>query len=408
MDPSISIPVGTGAWRVRVAAGRQVPVHRRRRPRSDAAPLELLAAALDRPDGIDAPLRQAFTPDDRVTIVVDEQLPGIGELLRGFLEHIAPARIDPRNVTLLVANSGPQLWLEELPDEYGDIHVEVHNPTDREKLAYLATTKGGRRVYLNRTLVDADAVVVLSARRFDAILGYAGGEAAVFPALADEEAQKALAAEYRKEATRKHRARWRNEALEVLALLGSSFLVQVVEAERGGVAAILVGMAGSVKPGIELLREHWLGTVDAPADLVVASVSGPTDSTTFGDLSAALANGKRVLASQGRLILLTEAAPALDDAAEILRKAGSPAAALKKLTTATDAEPNAAVRWARSATDSHLFVKSGWPADVVEDLFATPLKSEGELQRLIDAAERVAILPDAHRMRAKTADAEGD
>ena len=42
---------------------------------------------------------------------------------------------------------------------------------------------GGRRLYLNRTLVDADFVVVLSGRDYDPLTGYAGAEAAIFPAL---------------------------------------------------------------------------------------------------------------------------------------------------------------------------------------------------------------------------------
>ena len=34
---------------------------------------------------------------------------------------------------------------------------------------------------------------------------------------------------------------------------------------------------------------------------------------------------------------------------------------------------------------------------LIEALFATPLASAAELQRLADAAERVAVIPDAHK-----------
>ena len=67
------------------------------------------------------------------------------------------------------------------------MRTEIHDPADRRKLAYLATTGAGRRVYLNRTLVDADFVIVLSGRDYDPLTGYAGAEVAVFPALSDEE-----------------------------------------------------------------------------------------------------------------------------------------------------------------------------------------------------------------------------
>jgi len=38
----------------------------------------------------------------------------------------------------------------------------VHDPAHRQRLSYLATTRRGRRIYLNRTAVDADQIVVLS------------------------------------------------------------------------------------------------------------------------------------------------------------------------------------------------------------------------------------------------------
>ena len=37
----------------------------------------------------------------------------------------------------------------------------------------------------------------------------------------------------------------------------------------------------------------------------------------------------------------------------------------------------------------------------MDELFGTPLHTATEVQRLIDAAERVLILPDAHKMRVK-------
>ena len=57
--------------------------------------------------------------------------------------------------------------------------TEIHNPTDHARLAYLATTKAGRRVYLNRTLVEADFLIVLSSRAYDPASGHGGMLAAL-------------------------------------------------------------------------------------------------------------------------------------------------------------------------------------------------------------------------------------
>lgn len=52
---------------------------------------------------------------------------------------------------------------------------------------------------------------------------------------------------------------------------------------------------------------------------------------------------------------------------------------------------------ALAAEQAHLYVAAGWPDEVTEELFATPLKSPAEVQRLIDAADSVLIVPDAQK-----------
>src|SRR5262245_36329604 len=75
------------------------------------------------------PLRRALTPDDHVVVVVDEQVPRVDELLRVVLEHITRAEVSPGAVTLLCPpGNASHAWIDELPDEFGDVHVEDHDP----------------------------------------------------------------------------------------------------------------------------------------------------------------------------------------------------------------------------------------------------------------------------------------
>src|SRR5262249_47507258 len=110
-------------------------------------------------------LRKALTPDDQVTVVVDQRLPHLVELLVPLLEHITQAGVSPSAVTLLCPRSeSRQEWLEDLPESFQEVRCQVHAPDDRKQLRYLATTKGGRRLYLSSAAVDADQIVVLSGR----------------------------------------------------------------------------------------------------------------------------------------------------------------------------------------------------------------------------------------------------
>jgi len=133
-------------------------------PAALADPAAAVRAALETPHGYPA-LRRALTPDDHVTIVVDEQLPHLAELLVPLLEHIASAGVTPETTTLLCPpSSSRQSWIEDLPDAFQEVHVEIADPGERRRMAYLATTHKGKRLYLNRTLVEADQIVVLSGR----------------------------------------------------------------------------------------------------------------------------------------------------------------------------------------------------------------------------------------------------
>src|SRR5262249_4346818 len=159
------------------------------------------------------------TPDDRLAVVVDGHLPRLAELIAGVFDHVVPAGVRPEDVTLVCAPpGGRQGWVDDLPDEYADSRVEIHDPADRNRLSYLATTKGGRRLYLNRSLVDADQAIILCGREYDPLLGLTGPASAVYPALADAEARAG--------ARDRLLAGTPGEAEEVAWLLGTPFVVQ--------------------------------------------------------------------------------------------------------------------------------------------------------------------------------------
>jgi nickel-dependent lactate racemase len=352
-----------------------------------ADPAAALKAALESPIDF-PPLRQALTPDDHVVVVVDERLAALGRLLPPLLESLEAAGVGPAAVTLLCPPStAGQPWLEELPDAFEDVRLEVHDPAERKKLAYLATTRGGRRLYLNRTLVDADQVVVLSARRYTAT-GSAGAEAALFPALSDAATRAELAD--RPAAAEMTEAQW---------LLGQPFLIEVIEGAGDGVAAIVAGAAGV---GDESRRRlaRWRVAVPRPADLVVAALGGDPARHTFADLSAAAACAASVVRPDGRIVLLTQAAPQPGPGGDVLLGAEEPQEAVERLQRQARPEQAAALAWARAACQAHLCLVSGLADDTAEDLFATPLSGAGPVQRLLDAAGSCLLLPDAHRARA--------
>jgi nickel-dependent lactate racemase len=393
----LGIDYGRHHLDLEVRDDRLATVHRQPAPPPLTDPAAAVRAALEKPCDF-PPLRRALTPDDHVAIVVDEQVPRLAELLTPILEHLAEALVTPEAVTLVCAPpSGKQEWVEGLPDEFQEVRIEVHDPTDRKKLSYLATTKHGRRLYLNRTVVDADQVVVLSRRHYDPFLGYGGGEGALYPILSDEATRKEAFSRLNLAVPGATAWPLRQEAAEVAWLLGAPFLVQVIEGEGEEIAHIVGGTLGSSAEGQRLLDARWRESVVEPATTVVAGVSGDPARQDFADLARALANAARVVQPNGRIVLLTEVTPHTDAAVEMLREAEDPAEVLDEVRRHQTADLLAALQWASAAQKAKIYLLSGLDADMAEELFATPLDNASQAQRLLSADGSCLILPDAHK-----------
>ena len=352
----------------------------------------MVRAALETPFGFE-PLRRAVTPDDRVAIVLDAELPHAAELLAGVLEHLGTAGIAPAAVTVVTPPGSPQAWIDELPDEYSEVTAETHDPTDRKKLAYLATTQSERRVYLNRTVVEADFIVVLTGRRFDPVRGYAGAEVALYPDLADEELRTANAGPFSKDEP------WPglDDSHEIAWKLGTPFFVQVIEGSGDGLQEVVAGLFDSCDEGRRRQDARWKCSIAEKADTVIATISGDPSRVTFRDLARAAACAARVVKKGGRVALLTEAAPILGEAAEFIRRLDDPKS--PDLKHAKDKPDWASCKlWCRVASYASLFLASGYPDELAEELFTTPFRSPSELQRLVDAGGTVLVIPDAHKM----------
>lgn len=395
LDP-LELLVGTTPWSLSVPVQQRVELRRTAFNPPSASPAELTRQALEHPVGFE-PLRRALTPDDHVTIVLDPGLPAIAAILGEILIHLRSAGVQPEAVTILTPPGASQSWVDDLPDEFADVRTEVHDPAETTKLAYLASTKAGRRLYLNRTLVDADFVVVVTGRGYDPLTGYAGAEVALFPALSNEETRAAFAGQFSTEAPNSKPWPIRAEAEEVTRLFGLPFLVQVIEGTGDTVQEVVAGLPDSGVAGVQKQDARWHATVSEEPDTVVATISGDPARITFLDLAKAAAAAARVARKRGRIAVLTTAAPDLGDGARLLRSLDGPTEARKLLAKEKPDDWAACFLWAFAAKNHSLFLASGYPDDVAEELFATPIHTTAEVQRLIDGGERVLVIPDANK-----------
>ncbi len=359
MPDLVEFPVAGGTWSVNVPDAKRVPLAGTPAV-SVADPRELVRLALASPIGLDVPLYRGLTPDDRVAVVLDETLPHRDDLLSEVLAHLDQASVPGDAVTVILPPGASEAWIDQLPDHLDDIHTEVHDPADPRKVAFLGPILGGRNVYLNRTLVEADFIIVLSGRRFDAG-GVGGAEGSLFPPLSNADTLQEAGTP----------AGWRAEAKDIAWRLGTPCFVQILEGPGGGIAEVIAGIGKeATNHGEERQRALWERTTAEQADLVVIGVNGGRIGPA--EFATAIANASTALAPDGRLVLITDVP---------FDRIGQ------------------AFLWLSGSDEARVFVASGWDADKLDGLGVIPLGSERELARLIESAERVILLPDAEKVR---------
>ena len=219
-------------------------------------PARALRHALEHPHQF-PPLRRAILPDDLIAVVVDERLPRAAELLVSLLEYVVDAGVAPDAISLISAPGSAQAWIDDLPDSLQDVRAEVHDPIDRKRLSYVASTRKGRRIYLNRTLMDAGQTIFLGGCRYDPLLGHADAASLLFPALGAADAVIDADRHFPAEIPGNKPWPMRQEADEVAWLIGVPFLVHAIAGSDFGVAHIVAGTNEETAECRRLLDLRW-------------------------------------------------------------------------------------------------------------------------------------------------------
>jgi hypothetical protein len=367
--------------------------------RSSAA--AAIEEALEHPRDFPA-FRQLFVPGDRVAIALDPEIPQADVVLGAIVEVLGRAGVESETLTIVC----PAPAIEESAGAIAPAApVEIHDPDDRARIAYLASTRDGRRVYLNRSITDADVVVPVGLLRYDSDVGYRGPWSVLFPGLSDRQTMRSLRngpGSGIPEADRGRRAARLEEASEVTWLLGSQFYFGIVPAARG-ILEVVAGLDAAVRShGIDTVDRNWTMTAPEAAELVVAGVGGSSVPATLADLAAALETASGLVRRGGRIVVLSRATGAIGPALQRLSTVEEPGEALAALRGLEEADDySIARRIAAAAAWADLFVASGLDAEFVEGLSIAPLERPEQARRLAANAGSVTFVSRAELTRAR-------
>lgn len=364
----------------------------------------VIGEALEAPRDFPA-LREMIVPGDRVALAVDPTIPSPGLVVEQVAAVLEAAGVDRETLTVLVprAASAP-----EEGQRLGGVRVAVHDPDDRSGIAYLASTREGRRVYLNRLLTDADVVLPVGRLGPDPDLGFRGPWSVLFPGLSDRETLRV----FRDHALPRPgthagpgaRARL-DESIEVSWLLGSQFSLGIVPAARGLIEVVAGRDAAVREQGIAAVEREWTFEAPSRAELVIAGVGGADSAVTLEDIAAALDTATRLVQHGGKIVVLSRAAGAIGPAVQRLMGLDDPRESMNALRGhEADEDYPIACRIAQATAWCDVFLSSALDPQTVEDLAIVPLERSEQARRLAAASGSITIVSRAELTRARAVD----
>jgi nickel-dependent lactate racemase len=398
--PASVLHLGSTPIEFTVPAGVLVQAQRPHPPEVCDRVAELVAESLESPLEFPA-LRRALTPDDHLCIVVHEETNGLALVMTALLEHVQKAGVAIENITVLVQPRRPgetSGWIASLPASLQGFTVEEHQRAS-STMAYLANTKDGRRVYLNRLITDADQLIIVGSVRFDAVFGILSGVAEVFPAFSDVPTYTELTRQLHAHVTGAERTFpiWK-EVEQVSWLLGMPFVVCVAEGDSDTVSQVFAGSGAAVRTAADAwLRDHRVLHIPYQVDLVVGTVAGDPGQQHLGMVANAAQHAAIAIHQGGTMALLSTATGSLPAGADIVSSAETIIAGLTRLRHHSDANPLPWWQLANSLEQGKVYVSSHIQPEVVESLFLVPLDDPKQAQRLIDQAKTVLLVEGLDR-----------
>ncbi|WP_166825154.1 lactate racemase domain-containing protein [Thalassoroseus pseudoceratinae] len=362
-----------------------------------ASALAVLQQPLDFP-----PLSQSVIPDDHVVLAVDPATPDAASLVAACWVCLEEAGISAENVLILETEtlgdsaSPPVDPRRELPEAVrARVQWKRHRPGSADDCAYLATTAAGERIYLAPELVHADAVITIGLLGFDPLLGYRGTNSVFYPGLSTAEAVKKSQGQGHQELRPNDERPLRQLVDEIGWLLGTLFTLQVIPSVTGGVSEVLAGALDSVlREGKKRLDELFRIELDYRAETVVVSI-GKTASDPWQALGAALAVSRNLVGREGKVVLLSSLDQSPQSGVELLQTHDEPLDILPKLQHVNPDDREAATQLAKTLDWAGVYLLSGLPDEVVEELGVMPIGSTDEVERLLAREDQIVFIPAA-------------
>jgi hypothetical protein len=342
-------------------------------------------------------LARSVVTGDRIAIALGPDVASASPLLERIVGIFESASVRRKDIEIVTPRQVLATQGFDIPRE---TRLIEHDPDDRNRLAYLASDSLGRRIYLNRSVVDADLVLPVGRIGYQPEGRISGPWTALFPGLSDRPTQDDCLRDASGSSGLSLERLTLGESGEVCWLLGILSQVAVLDGAEGP-AGIFIGSAEAIeRSGGQLLHSGWSHLAPEGIDLVVAGIGRSERPTRLDEVTAALETASRAVSRGGIVLGLTDFSEAPGPALECLAQATDPAEALRMLQRLEGApDHSAAKRLAQALERARVYLLSGWPRDFVDELGAVALSDLDEARRVIAQARRIVFCNRAEATR---------
>lgn len=350
------------------------------------------------------PLAAGIVPGDRFAIAVDRDVPGVASIVRGAVEAIVEAGIEPPDISIVTTD---EITLQLCRDELSNLDPApqflVHDPSDEQNLCVIGMTKHGQEMRVNRAIFEAEVVLPIACTRVKG----RGAYGSLYPAFSNAEA----VAKYRTPAMQKDVAPIKgkkSEADEVGWMIGPSMVVQVVPATNNTVGHVLAGEPQAVaREARKLCRERWSLRSPQQVSLLIATVTGGPAAQTWANIGRALAVAERIVGEDGAVAICSNLEESPGQSLGRLIGSDDLSATQRKISHDHAADSLTAWHLSRALQRGPVYFLGQLAAETVEDLGLAPIEGVEDLVRLASRHESFTVVGDAQHAVVKV-DIEGD
>jgi nickel-dependent lactate racemase len=282
----------------------------------------------------------------------------------------------------------------------GIVPFENHDP-HATSLINVGTTSLGTEIRINRTFIKADLKILTGDVEYHQFCGYGGGAKSVYPGLASAEAIRQNHSRLDLEGTGPGLLAGnpvRAEIDEVGRMVGVDFLLTVVLDPEHKIVSIHAGdLDREFRKACEVVDRIYRVETPKRSDLVIATPGGHPKDLTLYQSQKAIAAAVRLVKPGGRVVILAECkeGSGSDRFENWMEEAFKPDDIHERIRNSFQMGGHKAYQIAQSVKQADIYFYSSIVPGKIRSWFMEPLRTLEDIQRLIDQARKILILPQA-------------